>query len=229
MGITSMPRKELARKAATRVIVSVPVLAALFFVPAGTLAYWEAWLYMIVLLVPVAIFGRYLYIHEPELLERRLRTEEKEPIQRWIQWVGGLAMLIGFVVPGLDRRFGWSDVSLETVLLADVVMLIGYGIFIRVMLENRFASRVIDVEESQSVISTGPYAVVRHPMYSGVLLIYLASPLALGSYWALIPICVAGSTVVVRILNEEKVLARDLNGYREYLRAVRYRLIPGVW
>jgi protein-S-isoprenylcysteine O-methyltransferase Ste14 len=137
--------------------------------------------------------------------------------------------ILAFILPGLDRRFGWSDVPVPVVLAADLLVLLGYGIVVLAFRENQYASRTVQVEQGQKVIATGPYALVRHPMYLGAMLMYAASPLALGSYWALIPALVIVPILVVRIVNEEQVLERELPGYPEYRQATRYRLLPGIW
>ncbi len=222
-------RNALARKVYTRVGLAVPVLWAILFLPAGTLAYWEAWLYLAVLLIPMFVVFGYLLQHDPELLERRVQWREKETTQRHIINLSLLYFLLVFMLPGLDRRWGWSDVSWPVVLAADLVVMLGYSLFILVLRENRYAARTIRVEEGQRVISSGPYAIVRHPMYLGALLMYLASPVALGSYWALGPALLIVPILVARIVNEERVLERDLKGYPEYEQVTKYRLVPGIW
>jgi len=219
----------LARKVYGRALLAVPVLWAILFVPAGTLAYWEAWVYLAILLIPMFFVFRYLLKHDPQLLERRMQMREREVAQRRIINLSYLYFLLAFVLPGLDKRWGWSDVPPLAVIAADLLVLLGYGLFVTVLRENQYASRTIQVERGQTVISSGPYALVRHPMYLGAALMYLASPLALGSYWALLPGLLIIPILVARIINEEKVLARDLNGYTAYTQQTRYRLLPGVW
>ena len=158
----------LARKVYSRVLLGIPVLWAILFIPAGTLAYWEAWLYLAILLIPMFFVFRYLLKHNPELLERRMQMREREVAQRRIIQVSYLYFLVAFILPGLDQRWGWSDVPPLIVLGADLVVLAGYGLFILVLRENQYAARTVQVEAGQQVISTGPYAFVRHPMYVGV-------------------------------------------------------------
>ncbi len=220
---------ELKRRVAVRLALVPVVLGLVFFPPAGTFRFWQAWVYMAVLILPMTGFLGYFMKRDPELVDRRIRTREKERPQKIIIALSYPAFLAAFLLPGFDRRFGWSSVPAALSLAADLVVLAGYGLFLLVVLENRYASRVIEVEAGQRAITTGPYAVVRHPMYVANCLIYLASPLALGSYWALIPAIVTPLLMIPRILNEEKVLAEKLPGYSEYRRRVRYRLIPGVW
>jgi protein-S-isoprenylcysteine O-methyltransferase Ste14 len=219
----------LARKVYGRVLLAVPAIWAILFLPAGTLAYWEAWLYLAILLIPMFFVFRYLLKHEPQLLERRMQMREREAVQRRIIALSLVYFLLVFILPGLDRRWGWSDVPVPAVVAADLVVMLGYGVFVLVLRENQYASRTIQVEKDQRVISSGPYAIVRHPMYLGVLLMYLASPLALGSYWALLPALLIVPILVARIVNEEQVLERDLNGYREYKQVTKYRLLPRIW
>jgi protein-S-isoprenylcysteine O-methyltransferase Ste14 len=154
---------------------------------------------------------------------------EKEARQRRILSASAIPFLLAFLLPGFDHRFGWSDVPVPVILAADALVLVGYVFVILVFRENRYASRVVEVETGQQVISTGPYSVVRHPMYLGTLLMYLLSPIALGSYWAALFALPLIWVLVARMRNEEEVLLRDLPGYADYLQRVRYRLIPGVW
>jgi protein-S-isoprenylcysteine O-methyltransferase Ste14 len=219
----------LARVALGRLVGGLVVIAGILFLSAGTFRYWQAWLFLAVLFIPISGALVYLLARAPDVLERRLRTREKEQAQGPILAVASLSLLAALIVPGLDRRFGWSDVPVWVVLAACGVILLGYGLFLLVLRENRYAARTIAVEQAQTVIDTSPYAVVRHPMYVAALLIYGAMPLALGSYWGLLPVLGAALGLVARILNEETVLTRDLPGYPAYLRKVRYRLIPGIW
>lgn len=220
---------ELRKKVASRLALAPVVLGMILFLPAGTFRYWQAWVYMGVLIIPMLAVMLYFLKHDPELLDRRLRVREKERRQKAIIALSYPLFLAVFLLPGFDRRFGWSSVPGALVAAADVVVLAGYGLFVLVIRENSFASRVVEVEARQRVVSTGPYAVVRHPMYVANILIYLASPLALGSFWAFLPALLTPAVMVARILNEEEVLKDKLEGYADYLGRVRYRLIPGVW
>jgi protein-S-isoprenylcysteine O-methyltransferase Ste14 len=229
MSDNTVDMKALTRRTNRLGIAVALVLGAVFFGTAGTLAYWQAWVYMVSLLVPLIFVARSLLRKSPGLLDRRLQVREREPAQKAIVSVGTTFLLAAFVLPGLDRRWGWSSVPAWAVIAADLVMLLGYGLIVRVFRENPFASRTVEVTQDQQVISSGPYAIVRHPMYVGVLLFYLASPLALGSWWALLPASLIVPMLIMRILNEEKVLERDLAGYSEYMQTTRYRLLPGIW
>jgi protein-S-isoprenylcysteine O-methyltransferase Ste14 len=171
----------------------------------------------------------YWFKKDPELLERRSRTSEKEAEQKLIIKFFSLFFVLTFLIPGFDKRFDWSDVPWLVVILADITLLCGYGICFLVVSQNRFASRTVGSEHGQSVISTGLYAVVRHPMYLGVALMSISLPIALGSYWAIIPAALIIPVLVARIKNEESVLLRELEGYQDYTQRTKYRLIPGVW
>jgi protein-S-isoprenylcysteine O-methyltransferase Ste14 len=224
-----LSQSKLSHMVYVRLLVSILVLIALFFLPAGTFAYWEAWVYLAILFIPMVFVFVYLLKTDPELLERRLRTREKEGAQKRIIKLSYFYFLLAFLLPGFDRRWGWSTVPLDIVIVADLLVVLGYGIFALVLRENRYASRIIEVEQEQKVISSGPYRIVRHPMYLGMLLMYLFSPLALGSYWAVIPSALIIPLLVARIRNEERVLMRDLKGYPDYIQKTKYRLVPGIW
>jgi protein-S-isoprenylcysteine O-methyltransferase Ste14 len=224
-----LPRTRLARAALLRLVSSFVVLPALLVLPAGTLWYWEAWAYLAVLLIPMTLTTAILFARDPELLERRMRGREKDLAQGRIVALAGIVFLALLLIPAFDRRFGWSRVPLPAVIAADVVVLAAFGLFIRVLRENRSASRVIEVQPGQRVVSTGPYAVVRHPMYAAVALLSLATPVALGSWWAFIPAGLLLAVLAARIKHEERVLTTELTGYGDYMRTTVYRLIPGVW
>lgn len=220
---------ELLRLVFSRFSIVVALLIALFFIPAGTLAYWEAWIYLGILLSLMLLVLRYLFKNDPELLARRMRLRERETAQKRIIQVSYPIVLLMFLLPGFDRRWEWSQVPAYVVALADVLVVLGYGMFFLVMRENPYASRIVEVEKGQRLITTGPYAWVRHPMYLGVSLLYVATPPALGSYWAVLPALLIVPLLVVRIIHEEKVLQRNLPGYAAYQQTTRYRLIPGLW
>jgi protein-S-isoprenylcysteine O-methyltransferase Ste14 len=205
------------------------VIGSIFFLSAGTFDYWEAWLYCAIIMVPMLFVVSYLLKKDPALLERRMRLKEKGSKQKKIVGVSALVFFIGFLLPGLDHRFGWSHMPAEVAIAADVLVFLGYVFTSLVLRENSYASRVIEVEKGQKVISTGPYALVRHPMYLGMSILILATPIALGSYWALLAFLSIPPMLALRLLNEEEILLRELPGYGEYRQKVRFRLIPFIW
>ncbi len=216
-------------KMASRIVLVLPALVALIFVPAGTLAYWQAWVWLAVLFVPMVFALAWLYHRSPDLLMRRLKFREKHTAQKRIINVSLFYLLLVLVMPGLDFRFGWSNAPVWVVLAADAVFLVGYGVTLLVFSQNRYAARTVEVEAGQQVITTGLYAFVRHPMYLGVILMYVSMPLALGSYWTVLPALLIIPILVARIRSEEAVLTSELKGYPEYMQQTRYRLLPGVW
>ncbi|MGA8128389.1 MAG: isoprenylcysteine carboxylmethyltransferase family protein [Syntrophobacteraceae bacterium] len=211
----------------------LPVGFGIFvLVPAGTLDFWQAWVYFFVFAASTALITAYLWNKDPKLLERRINAgpgAEKEKSQKLIMFLVLLAFAGVIIVPALDRRFSWSDVPPWVVIAGDVLVALGFFITFIVLKENPFASATIEVAPGQRVISTGPYAIVRHPMYSGGLLIIFGTPLALGSWWGLL-ICVSMTPMLVwRILEEESFLSKNLSGYKAYCQTVRYRLAPFFW
>ncbi len=221
--------KSLAIAIALRFIFLFPVLGLMFFLPAGTLNYWQAWVYIFILVVPAIFLGMYLFKHDRALLERRMRMKEKLHGQKLIVITFSLLFLVTFLIPGFDFRFHWSEVPVAVIIIAEVLVLAGYLIVALVFKVNTYTSRIIEVEKGQKVITTGPYAIVRHPMYVGVLVFYIFSPLALGSWWAAIPALLIIPLIIARILGEEKELLQNLEGYRDYAGKTRYRLLPGIW
>jgi len=212
-----------------KIILAFDFLCIMFFLPAGTFLYWQAWIYMALLFIPMTFLLIYLIKHDPKLLESRMRMKEKVIEQKRIIKISWVFFLFAYLIPGFDIRYGWSHVPLWVIIVAEILVLAGYLMFAVVLRHNSYASRIIEVQKKQKVISTGPYAIVRHPMYSAILIMYIASPLALGSYWALLPTLAIPIVIIARILNEEKVLKKELKGYTEYTHKVRYRLIPSIW
>ena len=227
--LTQQEMKSLIKKIIIRFSLFPIVLGLFILVPAGTINYWQVYIYIAVLVVPMIFVLFYFLQNDPIFLERRTRAKEKEKVQIIIQIVFTFILLSGFVIPGFDKRFGWSDIPIYIVIVADIVILFGYLIIFFVFKQNSYASRVVEVEKSQKVISTGLYGFVRHPMYIGVIIMFIPTPVALGSYWGLIPMVTIPLAIVFRILNEEKVLCKDLPGYKEYCQKTRYRLIPFIW
>ena len=208
------------------------VMTIIIFVPAWTLDYWQAWIFLVVFFVPPLLITIYLMKHDPKLLERRTTAgpgAEQERIQNIIQALAGLAFIAIFIVSALDHRFGWSTVPAYVTALGDVLVIFGFYLVFLVFKENTFASGTIEVVAEQGVISTGPYALVRHPMYIGALVMLVGVPLALGSWWGLLAIIPMIIVLILRLLDEEKFLAKNLAGYRDYQSKVRYHLFPLIW
>ena len=221
--------QSLIKKIIVRLAMPPLVLFLLVIVPAGTFNFWEAYVYFGILLIPMIYILFFFLRNDPVFLERRTRLKEKEKEQKIILVVFNLVFIAGFVIPGLDKRFGWSDVPTGIVLITDLIIFFGYMLIFAVFRQNSHASRIVEVESGQKVITTGLYSIVRHPMYLGVLIMYIPTPVALGSYWGLIPMSGIILGLILRIANEEKVLRQNLNGYNDYCQKTRYRLIPFIW
>ncbi|MBI5934314.1 MAG: isoprenylcysteine carboxylmethyltransferase family protein [Chloroflexi bacterium] len=215
--------------ATLRLVIGIPIIGLCFFWPAGTFDYWQAWLWLAILFLPLMGMFLYLIQRDPALLERRVRTGEQRPEQRRIIAASALFLILIFLLPGLDKRFGWSSVPVWLVIVADVFVLAAFLLNFLVIRVNSYASRVVEIQDGQQVITSGPYALVRHPMYLSIILILLATPVALGSYWGVIPTLAYLPLLAARAKNEEELLVNDLPGYREYMQKTRYRLFPGIW
>jgi len=226
---TAEDHRAIRRKAFVRMTAAWILLPAFFLVTGGSLLWWEAWTWCAITLAPMTVFLAWIAGKDPEFMARRLKRREPETTQRRIMLAGVPIYLLAFGIPGFDNRFGWSEVPLPAVLIAMAVSLAGYLLILRTFMENRWAGRTVETGDGQQVITTGPYAKVRHPMYVGFLLMYLAAPVALGSWWAVLPSIAYIPVIVIRIINEEQVLLRDLKGYEEYRSRIRYRLLPHVW
>lgn len=216
-------------KATTTFLFGLLTTGAMLFLPAGTLAYYGAWLFVFLLFTPIFIVGIVLFLRNPALLHKRLEMREREKEQRCVVSLSGLLLVVSFIISGFDFRFGWSLVPNAVVVLASVLLLVGYVLYAEVLRENVYLSRVVEVQEGQIVIDTGLYGIVRHPMYLAVSLLYIAIPLVLGSWWALLPMSLCVLLLLVRIKNEELLLHQGLPGYTEYTKRVQYRMIPFLW
>jgi protein-S-isoprenylcysteine O-methyltransferase Ste14 len=222
----------LNRKAFGGLLVLFTVMAVLLFITAGTLAYWQAWLFLAVYFASSLSITLYLIKHDPKLLARRMSggpTAEKEPAQKIIMWFTSLGFIGLLVVPALDHRFAWSHMPSAVAVAGNVLMAVGWLAIYFVFKENSFTSATIELAPDQKVISTGPYAVVRHPMYCGALVMLLGIPIALGSWWGVLALVAIVPALVWRLLDEERFLAKNLPGYVAYQAKVRFRLVPRVW
>jgi len=222
----------LAARAWISLAALIAVMGAVLFVAAGTARYRQGWAYLAVFTVQAVFVTLYLLRKDPALLDRRMRggpAAEKRPAQRIIMLFASLGFIAALVVPGLDHRFGWSHVPVPFVVAGDVLVAIGFYLIFLVYRENTFTSATVEVAAGQRVIATGPYALVRHPMYAGGAIYLFATPLALGSYWGFVPIVVVLPFLVWRLFDEERLLSAELQGYADYRKRVRYRMIPHVW
>lgn len=220
---------KLLISALTKLIAGLVLVGLLLFLPAGTLHYAGAWRFLALLFIPMLLMGVVMLCKAPDLLKKRLNGKEKQATQKGVIALSGLMFPAGFVLSALDFRFGWSHVPAWVVITASVAFLAGYGMYAEVMRENAYLSRTVEVQDGQTVISTGLYGVVRHPMYLATLLMFLPLPLILGSFWALIPFALYPVILVIRIKDEEAVLRAGLDGYEAYTKNVKYRLIPFIW
>ena len=224
--------RDLNLRALRASLLGLLAMAALLFVPGGTLNYWQAWLFMLVFAGASTAITVYLAINDPKLLERRLRVgpkAEREKAQKTAVSLAALGFIALLVLPGLDRRFGWSSMPSSISLAGDALIALGFVLIFFVLKENPYSASTVQVMEEQRVISTGPYARLRHPMYAGALVLILGIPLALGSWWDLLVIFLMIPALMWRLVDEERFLKQNLPGYSEYTQRVRHRLVPFIW
>ena len=221
--------KKLFFEAILKFLLGVVLVGALIFIPAGTLNYLNGWLFMVSLFIPMFIAGVVMMVKNPKLLASRLDAKEKMSSQGVLIKLSGLMFIVGFVLSGLDYRFKWLELPPLVSYIAIAVFLLSYVVFAEVLRENTYLSRTIKVEEGQTVVDTGLYKIVRHPMYTATLFLFLSMPLILGSLIAFFVFLIYPVIIVFRIIGEERVLTNELNGYKEYKTKVKYRLIPFIW
>ena len=224
-----MKTSKLLAQGLLKMLSGMLIVGLVLFLPAGSWNYFNGWLFCGLLFLPMLVLGALLLWKAPALLEKRLNTKEREKTQMAVVAVSSLLFLAAFVAAGLDFRFGWTHVPVWLVCLAAVLQLAAYGLYAEVMRENAWLSRTVEVQENQKVIDTGLYGIVRHPMYTSTVLLFLAMPLVLGSWLSFAIMLFFPVVIVFRIRNEEKVLEAGLAGYREYKQRVRYRLLPFIW
>ena len=220
---------KLLAEALIKFICGLLLVGLLIFLPAGTLCYTYGWLFVGLLFVPMLIAGFVMFFKSPDFLRKRLDAKEKQGTQKGVVAASGLMFIAAFVVAGLDHRFGWSRVPGWVTIVASVLFLLDYAMYAEVMRENAFLSRTIKVEQDQTVVDTGLYGIVRHPMYAVTIDLFMLMPLILGSWYALIPMAVYPVVIVVRLTAEEALLTKKLPGYTDYKKKVKYRLIPFIW
>lgn len=216
-------------EAIIKFMLGVVLVGVLIFLPAGTLEYYNGWLLMGILFVPMFIAGIIMMIKNPQLLEKRLNAKEKLKEQDMVVKFSGLMFIVGFVIAGLDYRFSWFNLPIEFSFIGTALFLLAYVMYAEVLRENTYLSRTIEVSENQKVIDTGLYGIVRHPMYSAAILLFLSMPLLLGSLISFVVFLIFPILMIIRIKNEEEVLSKELEGYEEYKKKVKYRLIPFIW
>ena len=220
---------KLLTEALVKFTCGVLLVGLLLFLPAGTLAYSGGWLLVGLLFAPMLIAGFVMLAKSPDFLRKRLDAKEKQATQKGVLAFAGVMFIAGFVVAGLDHRFGWSEMPGWVTVTASVLFLAAYGLYAEVMRENAYLSRTIKVEQGQTVVDTGLYGIVRHPMYAVTILLFLMMPLVLGSWYALAIFLCYPAIIVVRLKDEEALLSRELDGYENYKQKVKFRLIPYIW
>lgn len=220
---------KLLFEAITKFICGVILVGALLFLPAGTLNFWNAWLFMGLLFIPMFFAGIILWLKNKELLRKRLNAKEKQDAQKSVIMVSAIIFIAGFIFAGLDFKFGWSNLPNWAVGASSLIMLVSYALFAEVIRENQFLSRTIEIQENQKVVDTGLYGLVRHPMYMAVTFLFLSFPLVLGSIISFIVFLLFPLVLAKRIKNEEEILEQGLEGYKEYKQKVKYKMIPFVW
>lgn len=220
---------KLLINALTKFVCGLLLVGLLIFLPAGTLKFTYGWLLMGLLFVPMLIAGFVMLFKSPNFLAKRLDAKEKQATQKGVLALSGLMFIAGFVIAGLDYRFGWSKMPLGVTIASSVLFLLAYALYAEVMRENAYLSRTIKVEKGQTVVDTGLYGIVRHPMYMATILLFLMMPVVLGSWYALIAFAFYPAIIVIRLKDEEDLLTRELPGYAEYKKKVKYRILPFIW
>lgn len=222
-------RIKLAMQAILKYIFGIILVGLLLFIPAKSIEYWNGWLFIGLLFIPMLILGIILFIKNPELLEKRLNSKEKENTQKIVLFISAILFIAVFIISGLNYRYNWNNIPAWLVTIASITLLISYGMYAEVMRENTHLLRTIGVEKNQKVIETGLYGVVRHPMYLAVIFLFLSIPIILGCWYAFCIFLIYPIILIIRIINEEKVLEKEMEGYKEYKKKVKYRLIPFIW
>ena len=220
---------KLLIQALLKFLFGILLVFAILFLPAGTLHFPNGWLFLGLLFIPMALLGVCLFIFAPSLLKKRINAKEKEGTQKRVVATSGVLFLLGFITAGLDFRFSWSKMPTFIVIFASFILLISYALYAEVMRENAYLSRTVEVQEGQKVVDTGLYSIVRHPMYTVTVWLFLSIPFVLGSFYSVLCFLPYVAVIVIRIKNEEKVLLSGLEGYKEYTQKVKYRLIPFIW
>lgn len=222
-------KRKLFIQAIIKYVFGILIVGSLLFIPAKSFEYWNGWLFMGLLFIPMFIVGIILMIKNPELLRKRLNAKEQENEQKWVLLFSGLMFIAGFIVAGLNYRYKWVELPSAVIIISSILFIISYILYAEVLRENTYLSRTIEVQENQKVIDAGLYGIVRHPMYAVTILLFLTMPLILGSIISFIMFLIYPIIICQRIKNEERVLEKDLKGYTEYKKKVKYKVIPFIW
>ena len=220
---------KLFLQALSKFLIGLIIICILLFVPAGTIYYPNGWLFIALLFIPMFIAGIIMFIMAPDLLRRRLNAKEEEEEQKLVLLLSGIMFLLAFILAGLNFRFGWFKLPAIAIIMASIIFLIAYAMYAEVLRENEYLSRTVEVSENQKVVDTGLYGLVRHPMYTSTIFLFLSMPLVLDSILSFIVMLIYPTIIIFRIRNEEKVLEKDLDGYKEYKEKVKYKLFPYLW
>ena len=220
---------KLFSEAIMKVLLGILIIGLLLFLPAGTINYWNGWLLMGLLFIPMFIAGIVMMIKSPELLKKRLNLKEKQGKQKQVVLLSALMFIAGFIVAGFNFRYGWGVFPNIVIIISSIIFVLSYIVYAEVLRENKYLSRTIEVQENQKVIDSGLYGIVRHPMYMSTIFLFLSMPLILGSIYSFVIFLIYPIIIAKRIKNEEEVLEKELEGYAEYKNKVKYKMIPFIW
>ena len=224
-----MMDRKLFTQALTKFLLGLIAICLLLFIPAGTLNYFNGWLFIALLFIPMFIAGIIMFIKSPNLLKRRLNAKEEENEQKTVILISGIMFLFAFIIAGLNFRFGWFKLPKTVIIIASIIFLLSYTMYGEVLRENMYLSRTVEVSENQKVVDSGLYGIVRHPMYTSTIFLFLSMPLILDSIFSFIIMLIYPIIIIFRIKNEEKVLENELEGYKEYKEKIKYKIIPLIW
>ena len=220
---------KLFSQALMKFLFGLVIVFLLLFIPAGSVDYFNGWLFIALLFIPMFIAGIIMFLKSPELLKKRLNAKEEEKKQKIVILISGIMFLLAFILAGLNFRFGWFQLPQTVIIIASIIFILSYIMYAEVLRENMYLSRTVEVSENQKVIDTGLYGIVRHPMYTSTIFLFLSMPLVLDSLFSFMVMFIYPIVIISRIKNEEKVLERELEGYKEYKEKVKYRIVPFIW
>ena len=220
---------KLFSQALMKFLFGLVIVFLLLFIPAGSVDYFNGWLFIALLFIPMFIAGIIMFLKSPELLKKRLNAKEEEKEQKIVILISGIMFLLAFILAGLNFRFGWFQLPQTVIIIASIIFILSYIMYAEVLRENMYLSRTVEVSENQKVIDTGLYGIVRHPMYTSTIFLFLSMPLVLDSLFSFMVMFIYPIVIISRIKNEEKVLERELEGYKEYKEKVKYRILPFIW